>query len=97
MKSNNQQLEEIFSAVSVLLLNSMKTLAQKMERLAHQVEPLDNPRHYDANEFIEAIVTLRDEKHFSFRKIAAWFNENGVPLTNNQIYRAYKNYERTTL
>lgn len=100
MKSNNQQFENILKAVtdvSFVLLNSMNTLAQQMETLAKQEAPIDNPRHYDAKEFIESIVILREEKHFSFRKIAAWFNENGVPITSNQIYRTYKIYERAKI
>lgn len=42
-----------------------------------------------ARDYIQTINILRDQKSFSFREIAAWFNERGLPLDNNEIYRAY--------
>ena len=42
-----------------------------------------------ARDYIDTINILRDKKSFSFREIAAWFNERGVPLDNNDVYRAY--------
>lgn len=42
-----------------------------------------------ARDYIKTINILRDQKSYSFRDIAAWFNERGVPLDNNEIYRAY--------
>jgi len=42
-----------------------------------------------ARDYIETINILRDKKSYSFRDIAAWFNARGVPLDNNDVYRAY--------
>ena len=42
-----------------------------------------------ARDYVHVIEILRDEKRFSFRKIAAWLNERGIPLDNNDVYRAY--------
>jgi hypothetical protein len=42
-----------------------------------------------ARDYTQVIEVLRDEKRFSFRKIAAWLNERGIPLDNNDVYRAY--------
>jgi hypothetical protein len=42
-----------------------------------------------ARDYIETINILRDKKSYSFRDIAAWFNARGVPLDNNEVYRAY--------
>ena len=42
-----------------------------------------------ARDYSQVIDILRDEKRFSFRKIAAWLNERGVPLDNNDVYRVY--------
>ena len=52
-------------------------------------EALTEPRVVAARDYLETINILRDKKSFSFRQIAAWFNERGVPLDNNDIYRAY--------
>jgi hypothetical protein len=42
-----------------------------------------------ARDYLHVIEILRDEKRFSFRRIAAWLNERGLPLDNNDVYRAY--------
>ena len=55
--------------------------------LAEQAQK--EPRIIAARDYIETINILRHEKSFSFREIASWFNERGVPLDNNEIYRAY--------
>ena len=39
--------------------------------------------------YVETIVTLRDEKNFTFREIAEWLNNNGVPADHNSVYRIY--------
>jgi hypothetical protein len=49
----------------------------------------NEPRIVAARDYIETINTLRDQKSFSFREIASWLNARGVPLDNNEIYRAY--------
>ncbi len=42
-----------------------------------------------ARDYARVIDILRDEKRFSFQKIADWLNERGVPLDNNEVYRVY--------
>jgi hypothetical protein len=42
-----------------------------------------------ARDYNHVIDILRDEKRFSFQKIADWLNERGVPLDNNDVYRVY--------
>jgi hypothetical protein len=53
-------------------------------------------------DYIEVIRTLRQDKRFSFREIATWLNEQGVPTDHNAVYREYtewmhdpQGYERT--
>jgi len=38
---------------------------------------------------IATINTLRDEKKFTFREIAAWFNKRGFETDHSAVYRAY--------
>ena len=47
------------------------------------------PRIVAARDYIETINILRHQKSFSFREIANWLNARGVPLDNNEVYRAY--------
>lgn len=47
------------------------------------------PRIIAARDYIGTINILRHQKSFSFREIASWLNERGVPLDNNEVYRAY--------
>jgi hypothetical protein len=35
------------------------------------------------------IVTLRDEKRFTFREIAEWFNKRGIETDHSAVYRVY--------
>ena len=35
------------------------------------------------------IVTLRDEKRFTFREIAEWFNKRGFETDHSAVYRVY--------
>lgn len=37
-----------------------------------------------------AITELRDAKHWSFRKIAAWLNRHGLEYDANKVYRLYQ-------
>ena len=38
---------------------------------------------------IQTINTLRDEKKFTFREIAEWFNRKGFDTDHSAVYRAY--------
>ena len=49
----------------------------------------NEPRIIAARDYIETINILRHQKSFSFREIAEWLNAQGVPLDNNDVYRAY--------
>ncbi len=41
-------------------------------------------------DYYEAIVTLRDEKRFTFREIAEWLAKKfGIEADHNAVYRAY--------
>jgi hypothetical protein len=42
-----------------------------------------------ARDYSNVIDILRNEKRFSFQKIADWLNARGVPLDNNDVYRVY--------
>lgn len=59
-----------------------------ISELADNVDALIKPRLIDAEDYMEAIEKLR-LKNLSFREIASWLNDRGVPLTYNQIYRAF--------
>src|SRR5258708_3074815 len=41
------------------------------------------------HDYRETIAGLRDEKGFSFREIAEWLTEHGVPADYNAVYRVY--------
>ena len=47
------------------------------------------PRVIAARDYIETINLLRHQKSYSFREIADWLCAQGVPLDNNDVYRAY--------
>ena len=40
-------------------------------------------------EYSETIRVLKEDKGFSFREIAAWFQERGVNIDHNAAWRAY--------
>jgi hypothetical protein len=43
-------------------------------------------------DYIDTIRVLRQNKRFSFREIAEWLNENGVPTDHNAVYREYMDW-----
>ncbi len=43
-------------------------------------------------DYIETIRTLRQDKRFSFREVAEWLSEHGVPPDHNAVYREYRNW-----
>src|SRR3954447_10004658 len=45
-------------------------------------------------DYVETIHVLRDEKRLTFREIAEWLSENGVPADHNGVYRAYTRHMR---
>src|SRR5262249_34926700 len=44
------------------------------------------------DEYVEVISKLRDEKGFTYRAIAQWLCEHGVPTDHNEVYRTHKDY-----
>lgn len=44
------------------------------------------------DEYAEVICKLRDEKKFTYRAIAEWLSNHGVPTDHNEIYRTHKEY-----
>ncbi|HEY1789167.1 MAG TPA: hypothetical protein VGJ73_13485 [Verrucomicrobiae bacterium] len=47
------------------------------------------PRKILLSEYLATIVTLRDEKKFTFRAIADWFAKRGIETDHSAIYRTY--------
>jgi hypothetical protein len=43
----------------------------------------------ELSEYSQTISVLKREKHFTFRQIAAWLNNNGIDADHNAVYRAY--------
>lgn len=54
---------------------------------------------WDLSQYSEVIGTLR-RKRFSYREIAEWLSERGIPVDHNAVYRVYTNslsvYEAAT-
>ena len=45
-------------------------------------------------DYIDTIRVLRQDKGFSYREIAEWLSENGVPTDHNAVYREYMDWAR---
>ena len=50
-----------------------------------KAEPIRRPERSHR----ETIVFLKDKRNFTFREIARWLRERGVPCDNNAVYREY--------
>ena len=55
-----------------------------------QSEPSRRP----VQEYMDAIVELRESKGFSFREIAEWISKNAVTTDHNTVYREYKKHQK---
>jgi len=44
-----------------------------------------------ASDYLTVIKHLRDEKGFTWKQIAIWFREQGIPLSKSTITSAYHN------
>ena len=55
-----------------------------------QSEPSRRP----VQEYMGAIVELRESKGFSFREIAEWISKNAVTTDHNTVYREYKKHQK---
>ena len=58
-----------------------------------QSEPSRRP----VQEYMDAIVELRESKGFSFREIAEWISKNAVTTDHNTVYREYKKHQKKEL
>ena len=67
----------------------IQTPAPTLDPAALVEEAKKEPRIIAARDYIKTINILRHQKSFSFREIADWLNSRGVPLDNNEVYRAY--------
>ena len=56
---------------------------------AFLAEAKSEPKRKLLLDHIATINTLRDEKKFTFREIAAWFNKRGFETDHSAVYRAY--------
>jgi len=52
-------------------------------------EAQKEPRRRVLGDYRDTIRLLREEKGFSLREIAAWFQERGLQVDHNAIWRAY--------
>jgi len=54
-----------------------------------RAEAEKEPRRRGLEDYAETIQLLKEEKGFSFREIAAWFQQRGVNIDHNAAWRAY--------
>ena len=52
-------------------------------------EAIKEPKRKLLSDHLKTITTLRDEKRFTFRDIADWFNKRGFETDHSAVYRAY--------
>ena len=52
------------------------------------LEAESEPDHRELAQYVDSIRVLRD-KTFSYREIAEWLSERGVPTDHNSVYRVY--------
>jgi hypothetical protein len=54
-----------------------------------RAEAEKEPRRRGLEDYVETIRLLKEEKGFSFREIAAWFQQRGVNIDHNAAWRTY--------
>jgi ribosome-binding protein aMBF1 (putative translation factor) len=54
-----------------------------------RAEAEKEPRRRVLEDYGETIRLLKEEKGFSFREIAAWFQQRGLNIDHNAAWRAY--------
>ncbi|MGA2787501.1 MAG: hypothetical protein ABSF60_08235 [Verrucomicrobiota bacterium] len=52
-------------------------------------EARKEPKRILLMDFISTIMTLRDDKKFTFRAIAEWFAKRGIETDHSAVYRVY--------
>ena len=72
-----------------------------MEQEEFMADPLQlraeaekEPRRRGLDDYGEVIRLLKEEKGFSLREIAAWFQQRGLNIDHNAVWRTYS---KTTL
>jgi hypothetical protein len=54
-----------------------------------RAEAEKEPRRRGLDDYRETIRLLKEEKGFTFREIAAWFQQRGLNIDHNAAWRAY--------
>ncbi len=54
-----------------------------------RAEAEKEPRRRGLEDYSESIRVLKEEKGFSFREIAAWFQQRGLKTDHNAVWRTY--------
>jgi hypothetical protein len=54
-----------------------------------RAEAEKEPSRRGLDDYSEVIRVLKEQKEFSFREIAAWFQQRGLVVDHNAIWRAY--------
>ena len=47
------------------------------------------PSRRGLDEYTDTIQVLKEDKGFSYREIAAWFQQRGLNVNHNAVWRAY--------
>ena len=47
------------------------------------------PSRRGLDEYTDTIQVLKEDKDFSYREIAAWFQQRGLNVNHNAVWRAY--------
>ncbi len=59
-----------------------------------EAEARKEPRRRGLDDYLDTIRLLKEEKGFSLREIAAWFQERGVNVDHNAVWRACSKQEK---
>jgi hypothetical protein len=54
-----------------------------------RAEAEKEPSRRGLEDYLDTIRLLKDEKGFSFREIAAWFQQRGLNTDHNAVWRTY--------
>ena len=61
-----------------------------------RAEAEKEPRRRGLEDYQETIRLLKEDKGFTFREIAAWFQERGLNIDHNAAWRAYSKANSTS-
>jgi hypothetical protein len=74
-----------------IMFQSMSTINEMPtpdpDALLHEAES-ENPRRI-LGQYNNTIRVLKESKRFTFREIAEWLSERGIPCDHNGVYREY--------